>query len=39
MKMHEKCDFNKKRKGKRDLHKLEDKNPIEIYGRKRKTLL
>ena len=26
MKMHEKCDFNEK-KGKRDLHKLEDKNP------------
>ena len=39
MKMHEKCDFNEKKKDKRDLLKLDDKNPWEICGRKRQNRL
>ena len=39
MKMHESCDLIGKRKGKRDLLMLEDKNPWEICGRKRQKRL
>ena len=33
--LHEKDDLNEKKKGKRDLLKLEDKNLLKILGRKR----